>query len=540
MNTSKMNGVLLWCVAALVCFIVPGELFAQRVLTLEESLNIALKQSNNIINQMNLYQRDSITNLRTLAGQKLSTNLSFTMPQFNTSISEQPSDYGTTISNNKNYQSSGSLQIRQPFRLLNGSFSLNGSYSTTDQFSVKKVPTQYTPAEIAAMGLSKGTILYHQVTRNTETHQWSDRWSLGYSMPLLQPNEQKHTWEKTNRDWEITKLEFAQTENSIWANVLSNFYNLYKAKRNLQISQDNFVMTKASADITENKFKAGLIPEVQVMKLRVDFANAQDTQERNKISYKKQLDNFKRLIGLPVEDEIDITATIEEKDIKFIEIDPKVATDLALKNDVSLKNTEYSMIDQDFSIRLSNARDRVSASLNFSYGLNESEQMDNKWWTGKFDWLNNLLNNFDNTNAITLSLTVPIYDSGIRGYNIQNSKLQRAQSEKNLANSKDNLRQNVLNAIDAVNNAWNRIKLQGNNVEVAEMMNQINEEKYNLGELSADELSNSRNSVVTAKENVLDAQITYVLAVASLYNLTYWDFEHNRPLIESVEGYIKR
>jgi len=118
--------------------------------------------------------------------------------------------------------------------------------------------------------------------------------------------------------------------------------------------------------------------------------------------------------------------------------------------------------------------------------------------------------------------------------------LSLEQSERNIINSEDQLRVDIQNYLDAVQNARDRISILGDQIRIAELEYDINKQKFDLGEINNDQLTNSNNRLTQAKEDVLGAQISYLLALATLYYNTFWDFEHNYPLNETVRKFIER
>ena len=240
---------LLMCVS--FCIYSAAPLGAQKILTIEDALKIALIESNTIKRQQNTVQQSNISYENTKASQRTNISLNIGLPTYRNNITEYPSDYGNTISNNKSVTSSGTFTVAQPFRWTNGTFTLNTNYSTLNNFSDKRIPHKVKPNEVSLYNAPAGSVI--TLKEKTETHTWGDAITLNYSQPLFQPNTQKTTWDRTVRDRTLTQENYKQTENGIWRDVLTNYYNLYKTKRNFRFIEDDFNGKVKNADIAEKK-----------------------------------------------------------------------------------------------------------------------------------------------------------------------------------------------------------------------------------------------------------------------------------------------
>ena len=514
------------------------------VLDLQTAMQIALTQSNDIIRQQNSYAQQQIRREETLARQKTVTTINWSLPSYNRRISESPSDFGIRYTDDPQITQDARLSIKQPFRWTNGTFSLSSIVSTTNSWAKSDNPYEVKRGEEADYGVPAGTVIRKK--SDNVTHRWQDSFTLSYSQPLFQPNTQKFDWNQSMRDFDMAVREYDQTENSIWRIVLNDFYSLYQTKRRLEIARDDFENTEKNYQMAVNKYNAGILALVDQLTWQSNLMNAENSLYNQELNYKRDKDRFKRQIGLPLDQEIDLVAEI---DVKFIEIDEQKAFEEAFARSISLDNARNSIVVQKHNIDVQEAASKVNASLQVSYGLNESVDF-GEFWNKSFynqggnfsyeSWTNNLFKNFKQLSTVSMNVNIPIWDSGQRKLRLQRSMLQVEQSERNIINSEDQLIVNIQNSLDAVQNARDRISLLAGSVQIAEMEYDINKQKFDLGEISSDQLTNSNNRLTQAKENVLGAQISYLLSLAGLYNQTFWDFENNCPLNETVGKFIER
>lgn len=484
------------------------DVYAQRTLTLSETLGIALTESFTIELQQIQYDRQRYYLELSKANLKTRMDLNFTMPQYSRGITAIETGDATVYRNDLSFRSSGSFRVTQPISFSNGTLSVNASFTTLNQ--ERDTPT----------GLK-------------ETNRWTDDFRLTYQQPLFQPNQLKNDLEANERNFTIAEKAFEETENNIWYEVQRRFYNLYRAKRRLEIQEDNYANIEKNYQVSVNKYQAGILARVDKMQWEVDLAEAELNLIAQQLIYKRQKDDFKRYIGMDMEIDFDPDADIE---VTPIVIEEAKALVESFKNSVSLLSAEYNIINSRNSLEETKARDRIQINLTLSYGLNEQDDF-GKFWKGEWGWTNNLLTDFSQTNSASINLTVPIWDSGRRKNRIASQESQILQTERSLEDDRLNLRQQILTIFDEIDNAAQRIATSTGSVGVAEEQYQISQQRFEIGDITSDQLFNSNERLTNAKEGALNAQIDYLLALANLYRQTFWDFEHSRPLNETVQTF---
>ena len=487
---------------------------AQRTLTLAEAMGIALTQSNTIIDQQSSYDQQRYTLEMTKSNLKTRMDLSFTLPQFDKSISTFDDGNVTVYRDNKSLKSSGSLRITQPVLFTAGTFVLSTTYSTLNEEREVDVSPKY-PGGISA------------------TNRWTDRVTLSYSQPLFQPNRLRNTLEANERNFTVAERRFEETENNIWFIVQQQFYSLLRAKRQLEIREDNYNNIDQNYQVSLNKYQAGILAEVDKMQWEVDRDNAELDLIGQQLSYKRSKDSFKRYIGMDLAEDFEPVADIE---VKAIDIDEAKAMEDALKNNVDLLNSEYGIINSKNSFEETKADDRIQINLNFSLGLNGQDDFSNIW-ENDWAWKSKLFNEFSQSNTATISLEVPIFDSGRRKNRIAREEIGIKRSERNLENDRLNLRQNIQTIFDEIDNARQRISTSSGSVAIAEDQYSISQQRFEIGDITSDQLFTANTRLTNAREGALNSQIDYLLAIANLYRQTFWDFENNRPLNETVQTF---
>ena len=409
----------------------------------------------------------------------------------------------------------------------NGEFSIMMDYSTLQQELEQ-------PTNSNTLGNSGSTI--------EKTNLWTDRIAVSYSQPLFQPNNQKMDIQRNERNFSLAEKSYTDIENDVWLEVLTQFYQLINAKRSLAIQQENLENTRTNYLNSVEMLRAGIIAEVDKMQWEVTLADARTQVYSHELFYKRLKDNFKKYIGLDLKTEIDPVAEIE---VTFVDIDDNKAFDQALQHNVGLLESEYNLLTQRDNLELTIAQNRIRATLNLSYGLNEQDDFE-RFFRGEIGQFSadrtsrtgGLFQDFSQTTGVLLNLEVPIFDSGRRKTRIGSELEAIKYNEKNLEDQRLLLRVQTQTMLDEIENAKERIAITSINIPVSEEQYRISKQRFDIGDIDSDNLFNANLRLATAKLNALSAQIDYLLSLARLYQLTFWDFENDRPLNDTVNSYI--
>lgn len=467
-------------IASFSVLIFSTTLLAQRTLTLDDAISIAMGESYTIKSaQQTLI--GSQKNLEAIKmGLRSSVDLEFDLPsysraltsQFNTSTgTEQFFDFGSTTIE-------GRLSISQPILFTNGTLSINGSIFGRDQF-----------------GSSYGT-----------TRDYFSNVSVSLRQPLFVFNSQKGNLERAEINLEKTQRNFTQAERDLIYNVSAAFYNLFKAKKNVEITEEKVKQTEISYTTASNKFKAGLIAEVEMLQLEVDLATSRNELLNVQQLYEESKNDFKLLIGMSIDEPIDVEAKLEYSPVI---IDRDEAVSNALKNRPDILNAESDIALSKMNIEETDSRRTIKAEIYANYGINKNDNA--------FD---NIFNNFADSRSVTMTVSVPIWDWGQNAREVESAEANYNLSALRQKNLEEQITKEILSAINKLNSAKARVDVLSKSVEVAEKSFNISLERFKSGNITSFDLSQMQLRLTDSKINSLNALIDYKLALADLERKT--------------------
>lgn len=466
--------------------------YSQKILTLNESINIALKKSYSIkSSKQNL--ESSIKSLESAKMNLLSkVDLDFDAPSYNRNLSPQ---FNTITGLTQFFEVGetrfqGNLSISQPLIFSNGTISLIGSLFGREQYS--------------------------EISADQTTKDYYSNFAIQLRQPLFTLNTQKQSLERAEANLEKTQTSFTKSQFDLIFEVTQSFYNLFQATKQFEISKIDEEQRDTAYSTAVRKFNAGLVPEVEMLQLEVELASGRNELMQKRRGLAQAQNSFKVLIGLTLEENIDV---IPELDYNPITIDSTQAVSLALKNSLEIKNIIIDKQLQQFSVDEVNARRGIRADIIANFGLNKNDKS-----------ANNLIRDFSETKSVVLNLTVPIWDWGSNRLAVEAAEANLISTELNLAHREILIKQDIIDLLYRIDLAKSRIDVVKRGLEVAQKSYEISLNRFNTGQIKSDAMVIEQKRFTNAKIENLNAIIDYKIAIADLKRSTLFDFETNTPL----------
>ncbi len=475
-----INLILKICGALLFVLLYSTNSYAQRILSLDESISIALGESYSIKDaELNL--TSSQKNLEALKlGLMSSVRLEFDAPSYSRQLSSQfnPTTGSEEFFKTGNTKVEGRLFVSQPLLFSNGTLSLVGSLFGRDQYS------DFT-----------GT-----------NRDYFSNLSIRLNQPLFIFNQQKANLERAEINLERAQRNYTRAEREIIYNVTSAFLRLYQAKQQMEITTERVRQNEESFQTAANKFKAGLIAEVESLQLEVDLAASRNELLDSERNFEELKNEFKLLIGLELSELIDVNAQL---DFVPIEVDAQEAIEAALKFRPDLLNAADNIKLNEMAIEEVDSRSTFKAEISANYGINKNDER-----------FKNVFNDFLDNRSVVMTLSIPVWDWGKNSTEVQAAEADFKNSHLFYENLKQTIRKEILSSVNRINSAKSRVQVLSRSVDVAEKSYEISLERFKAGTITSFDLSQVQLRLVEAKQNSLNALIDYELAIAELERRT--------------------
>lgn len=459
-------------------------------LTLDQALEIAFTKSPSI-RQSELSLSISRHNLQAQqASLKSQFNLDLT-PYYH-SKSRRYYEFGGYFYDQTEEQSSASLSVRQPLKWTDATLSL------TNDLAWRKTTG----------GVGVGDV-------SSETY--SNNLYLSFSQPLFTYNRTK----MQTRELELA-LENAQLNNAIQKlqiefQVTQQFLNLYHSQRSVEIAEEEYKNATESYDIIASKVGAGISAQEELYQAELTQSTAQASVQNSRMNYENALDNFKLLLGLPLEETISLTADIT----KFVvPVDRQKAIEQGLANRMELRQRDIAIENALNNLIQTGAEDEFRADLQFTYGL-----------IGTAEKFGDIFSDQTKNQTFGVSVTVPLIDWGRKKHRMAASEAQLENSRINYDEQRREIVAEIRSAFRSLENQKTQIDIAEQNVKNARLTYEINLERYKSGDLSSKDISFYQNQLSSEQLNEVAALISYKIALLDMKIRTLWDFTKNESVM---------
>ncbi len=454
--------------------------YSQKVLTLDDALKIALKESYQIKSATLTLQNSQYTLDAIQRGLRTSVAMEFDLPRFSRNLKSQfnPETGAEQFYEVGNTTLEGRLFFNQPLPFSNGTFSLVGTIFGRDQFAA-----------------STGT-----------TRDYFTNLAFRLRQPLFSFNSLKASLTRAEINLEKARRNYSRTEMDIIYNVSASFYDVYKSKKELEIATEKVQQTQVSYETAMNKFKAGLIAEVEALQLELDLAASKNQQLAAETNYLEAKNNFKILIGLPMEDTVDVSAQLEYSPVR---VELNEAIEFALKNRYEIQNSEADIMLSSLTVEETDSKGNISGMLVANYGINKND-----------DVFKDVFNNFAEDRSVTFTLSIPLIDWGQNRNEVQAAEASLQLARLNAENQKALIIKEIQAVYNKLKAAEARVEVLSKSVDLAQKSYDISLSRFRAGNITSFDLSQMQIRLTDAKINSLGALIDYRLALADLERKT--------------------
>ncbi len=280
-----------------------------------------------------------------------------------------------------------------------------------------------------------------------------------------------------------------------------SYWRLYQARRELQVRQQQYELADAQLQRAQRRVTQELSAEIEVTRAQAGLASRLEsiiTSQRNLLLQQREL---KRIINIPdltIDTETLVVTTTDPDPVQYI-FDAKALCEEAVSNRMEMLELELQLAADAANIAI--ARDQMLPLLSLDYtyrvnGLGDS----------LYDSFDTTANNRFEDWEIGLNAEIPLSNERARA-GVAGAILTRIQRLNTKAAREQSIRQEVLNAIDVINEGWQRILAARQSVILNTRTLQAEQRAFDVGR-------GTSTDVLDAAANLAEAQLTEIRALA--------------------------
>ena len=266
---------------------------AQIIMTMEQALEYSAEHNPDLINSrmsMERYEQNLIAQKASLKS-RFSLNLQPLSYSQSRQFDSRFSDWYT----NRSLSSSGTFSISQPIIWTDATLSLNNNLSWQNNES--------------------------SVGGNTNSNRaFSNSLYLSLNQPIFTYNRTKMNLRQIEMNYENARISYALQLLNVERNITSQFYSLFMAQQNLEISEKELENAEKNFNIIKDKVEADLVTKDEYYQAQVNLAQSRSSLENQRVSLENSKDNFKQALGIPLEEDIVVVCDVEADPV-FVDFD---------------------------------------------------------------------------------------------------------------------------------------------------------------------------------------------------------------------------
>lgn len=308
---------------------------------------------------------------------------------------------------------------------------------------------------------------------------------------------------RTSIEWTEKNVEV--TQETIKTNVYKVYYQLVVSKTQIELLDANISLLNKNRHDTKLMYDNGFVEKLDIDRLDVQIANLQTEREKVLAGVANGYHGLKVLLGMPIRDELVLTDTLSDAQIR-----EGVLENSVFKYD-DRKDFQYLQLTKKFyeyDIRRYKLSKIPTLSLDAAY----SKQMQRNEFKFGGQWFT--------ASYVALRLYVPIFNGFATNSKIQSAKLRVNQLDNQVQAMKINIDSEVESAKNNFRTAIAAMDYQKKNMQLAEAVYQQTKKKYEAGFGSSTELNIAQTDLKAAQTNYISALYDAVIAKTDFMKAT--------------------
>jgi len=464
---------------------------AQNLLTMEKALDIAVEQSPEVKQtELALVQSQERLNAQRA---RLKSQFRITLDPFEYEKTNRFDNQTGEWYLNESASSGGTFAVNQRILPTDGELMLINRFAYNHS---------YTESAFAADPL---------------TQTFNNNLYLQYTQPIFTYNRTRMETERLELELESSLLRYLLMRLALERNVATQFYAVYSNQMRLEISREELKNNQDSYQIISNKVEGGLLALEEQYQAEVNLATSSSSVFSAELNLANSLDQFRVLIGLPLDTSIMIAAEVMADTVP---VSQELAIRHALENRMELRERQIDLENAAFNLTVAEATNEFAGSLTASFGVQ-----------GVNEDISKLFDKPTNTPAVGITFNIPLFDWGERKSEIKAAEASLASSQLSYDVERIDIEVGIRSLVRSLKNLENQIRIQEVTVENAQLAYDINLERYRNGDLTSLDLGIYQSQLSDTKMALTNAIIDYKIELLNLKIQTLYDFEKQVPII---------
>ncbi len=318
---------------------------------------------------------------------------------------------------------------------------------------------------------------------------------------LIQPI---FAWGRYYYGYQGSKLQYEAAEkdlnasyNKLRLDVYESFYRVLIAQEFVKVAEQSAELVKKQLKIAESSFKAGVSTNFDVLRAKVQLANAESQTIRARNNFTTAQNTYKTLLNIPLTEQVAVEGSFETPQVD-IKLDALIK--LARENRPEITSSQLNEQAGQKQLKVAKTRNLPDLSFFSNYQISHNERLleMNRIW------------------SLGLQINIPIFDGFAARAGVKQSEAVLKQLQLGTEQTMTTVEFEVRTTYLALLEAAALLDVQKETVAQAEESVRIANLQFENGMITTVGYTDTQLALTQAKVNRLQAQHDYVVGVAKL------------------------
>jgi outer membrane protein len=324
-----------------------------------------------------------------------------------------------------------------------------------------------------------------------------------------------------------SQAAFEAQVNQLVLTAINDYWNVVQNRENLAVLQQSLQLAEASYKRDKRALELGALPQMDIYRSESQVAQRKLTVIQGETQLKESEDELRRMIGADLDPQagsIDMELTEAVVPPEMASVDLRKALQDALASRPELRGLQHQVASDDINIRVAENSLRPDVTIGSYYSTNGVGG-------NQFDAQGNLIpggvaNAFDQLTSLnyptygaTLQLRLPLRNREGEA-NLGSSIVSKQQHLYQTRQTEQAIGLQVKNAVHQLDEAKQSVAAAQEARDLSEKNLQAEQRKYELGASQIFFVLDAQNQLSQAEQSLVQAQIGYQRAVASVDSAT--------------------
>lgn len=311
-------------------------------------------------------------------------------------------------------------------------------------------------------------------------------------------------WGRHYYGYQAAKLQYQASEKELDAayeklrlDVYEAFYRVLIAQEFVKVANQSVDLVKKQLQIAEESFVAGVTTNFDVLRAKVQLANAESQLIRAKNGVITAKDAFKTLLNIPLIEQVEVSGSFKIPEVEF-KLDELIKIAQDNRSEINRSRLNEQAGEKQLSVSKTRHLPDLSFFSNYQISHNERLTEMNRIW------------------SLGLQINIPIFDGFVSRAGVKQSESILKQLQLGTQQVVSAVEFEVRNAYLSLLEAKTIIDVQRETISQAEESVRIATIQFENGLITTVELTDTQLALMQAKVNRLQAQHDYVISLARL------------------------